>query len=223
MKVAFCTPSLTGLTEPYKQSLAASVPLLHAAGIEDGLVVQFRNSYISNAMANLVAKAMEWGADVIVHLDYDLSWEPDALLRLIETPGDVVGGTYRFKDEPEEYMGIVHTGSDHRPITRPDGCIHAVWLPTGFIKITRRAVERFAEAYTCLKFGTSHIDLFNHGAHRGVWWGQDAAFCRNWNDIGGEVWLIPDLAITHWDGDKSFPGNFHEFLLRQPGGSKAAA
>ena len=220
MKVAFCTPSLTGLTEPYKRSLAASVPVLHAAGIEDGLAVQFRNSYISNAMANLFAKAVEWGADVIVHLDYDLSWEPEDLLKLIQTPGDVVGGTYRFKDEPEEYMGIIRTDSNDRPICREDGCIHAVWLPTGFFKVTRQAVERFTESYPDLKFGPNHVDLFNHGAHKGVWWGQDAAFCRNWNDIGGKVWLIPNLDITHWDGETPYFGNYHEFLMKQPGGSK---
>ena len=219
MKVAFCTPSLAGLTEPYKRSLAASVPVLNQAGIQDGLALQFKNSYISNAMANLFAAGYEWGAEVFVHIDYDLSWEPEDLLRLIRTPGDVVGGTYRFKSEPEEYMGVIRTDEQHKPIVRDDGCIHAVWLPTGFIKITRKAYEKFGESYPHLKFGEKHVDLFNHGAYGGVWWGQDAAFCRNWNDIRGEVWCVPDLNLTHWDGEKPFRGNYHEFLLACPGGS----
>lgn len=222
MKVVVCTPSLVGLTEHYKQSLAASVPALHAAGIEDGLALQFKNSYISNAMANLTASAIESGAEILVYIDYDMSWEPNDLLKLIETPGNVVGATYRFKEEREEYMGVIHTDQNNRPIVRQDGCLHAVWLPTGFMKVTRKAVEKFTKAYPNLKFGPTHIDLFNHGAYKGAWWGQDAAFCRNWNDIGGKVWCVPDITITHWDGDKPYPGNFHEFLLRQPGGSKAA-
>jgi hypothetical protein len=220
MKVVCCTASYTGLTEPYKQSLAASVPYLQSAGIEDGLALQFKNPYISSAMSFLTAKAMESGADVMVYIDYDLSWNPPDLLKLIETPGDVVAGTYRFKEDKVEYMGVIHTGEDHRPVCREDGCIRTLWAPSGFLKVTRKAVDRFTEAYPHLKYGTHHVDLFNHGAHNGAWWGQDAAFGRNWNAIGGEMWIAPNLDITHWDGEKSFPGNFYEFLLRQPGGSK---
>ena len=223
MKAVVCTPSLTGLTEPYRKALAESVPYLEAAGIEDGLALQFKNPYISSAMAFLTAKAMEAAADVLVFIDYDLSWNPPDLLRLIQTPGDVVGGTYRFKDNKEEYMGVIRTDENDRAIVRDDGCIHAVWVPSGFLKVTRQAVEKFTAAYPHLKFGPTHIDLFNHGAYKGAWWGQDAAFCRNWNDIGGEIWLLADLNITHWDGDKGYSGNFHQFLLRQPGGSEDPA
>src|ERR1051325_3979882 len=67
------------------------------------------------------------------------------------------------------------------------------------------------------------VDLFNHGAHEGVWWGEDYAFCRNWCDAGGEIRLVPDLDITHHDGERAYPGNFHQFLLRQPQPEQAPA
>jgi hypothetical protein len=56
-----------------------------------------------------------------------------------------------------------------------------------------------------------------------MWWGEDYAFCRNWQEIGGEVWLVPNLNLNHWSGDKVWKGNFHEYLLKQPGGSKDPA
>jgi hypothetical protein len=56
-----------------------------------------------------------------------------------------------------------------------------------------------------------------------MWWGEDYAFCRNWQELSGEVWIVPDLNLNHWSGDKVWKGNFHQYLLRQPGGSEDPA
>ena len=60
-----------------------------------------------------------------------------------------------------------------------------------------------------------------HGAHEGVWYGEDYAFSRNWIAAGETIWLLPDLDLTHHSATQAYPGNFHRFLLRQPGGSEA--
>lgn len=180
----------------------------------------------------MLRKAQDAKADVIVFIDHDLSWDPEDLLTLIETPGDVVAGTYRFKQDEEEYMGALLPDVHTRPQVRSDGCVLAHVVPAGFLKITRSALSQFMFHHPHLQFideGTLTVDLFNHGVHKGVWWGEDYAFCRNWNETGGQIWVIPDLNITHhikyMDQGKlvqrSFPGNYHNFLLRQPGGSES--
>ena len=121
MKVVFATPSLAGPRPEYIAALEASVPVLDAAGIEHGLTQVLGNPYISGARAELLTKAVNAGADIVVYLDYDLSWRPTDLLTLIETAGDVVAGTYRFKKDDEEYMGGWHVHADMRPVLRPDG------------------------------------------------------------------------------------------------------
>lgn len=171
----------------------------------------------------MARKALDAKADVIVFIDYDLSWDAGDLLKLIETPGDVVAGTYRFKKEPEEYMGELFAGPHGTPLVRGDGCVKASKAPAGFLKVTKAAIDRFMRAYPNLCYGAAyapHVDLFNHGAHNGVWWGEDYAFCRNWIDCGGDVWVVPDLNLTHHSKDKAFPGNYHEYLQRLPGGAK---
>ena len=148
------------------------------------------------------------------------------LLKLIETEGNVVAGTYRCKTEegptPEFYMGTWETDQDFRPILRSDGCISAKLVPAGFLKITAEAVDSFMNAYPELCYGPMHhlsVDLFNHGVHERIWWGEDYSFCRRWKDKCGDIWLVPDLSIDHHAADKVYPGNLHQFLLRQPGGS----
>jgi glycosyltransferase involved in cell wall biosynthesis len=219
VKVVFATPSLNGPTVPYIAALEQSIPLITGAGWTEGYAQEIGNPYISAARATMTRRALDAGADVIVYLDYDLSWDPPDLLRLIETPGDVVAGTYRFKTSDEQYMGHVHCDPDGRPLARADGCIKASRVPAGFLKVTKEAIHRFMEAYPELTYGPKYnlsVDLFHHGAHQGVWYGEDYAFCRNWYALGGEIWLVPDLNLNHHAGDRVFPGNFHEFLLRQP-------
>lgn len=178
--------------------------------------------YISHARATMLRKAMDARADVVVFLDHDLSWRPADLLKLIETEGDVVSGLYRFKKEPEEYMGVLNTTPEGQPIVRAsDGAIRADKVPAGFLKVTKEAVDRFMGAYPELVYGHRYapaVDLFNHGAFEGVWYGEDYAFSRRWRAIGGEIWVVPDLELTHHTSGEAFVGNYHEFLMKQPGG-----
>ena len=221
MKVVFCVPSLNGPTAPFIAAMEKSIPLVTGAGWDEALVQEIGNPYISAARATMLRKALDAKADVVVFLDYDLSWAPEDLLKLIETPGDVVAGLYRFKKDDEEYMGSPCCDANEIAITRDDGCIKGFRIPAGFMKITREGVGRFMRAYPELAYGdptAPAVDLFNHGAHEGVWYGEDYAFSRRWTDCGGEIWIIPDLDLTHHSATEAYPGNYHNFLRRQPGG-----
>lgn len=223
-KVVFCIPTISKPYQVTLDSLEVSAKLIEAAGWEHAAVYMVGCPYISAARAQMLRKALDAKATVIVFIDHDLSWQPDALLRLIETEGDVVSGTYRFKGEPEEYMGAIFPGPDGCPIVREDGCIKAHSIPAGFLKITRAGVNKFMNAYPDLLYGercSPAVDIFNHGVHNWTWYGEDYSFARRWREKCGDIWLIPDLQIDHHSPTQSFPGNFHEYMLRQPGGSKS--
>jgi glycosyltransferase involved in cell wall biosynthesis len=228
-KVVFATPSIAGPTAPYIESLKASLPLIVAAGWDEGYAQKVGCPYISCARADMLRMALDAKADVIVFLDYDLSWDAPDLLNLIETKGDVVSGTYRFKEEneaePERYMGNWDMNPDWTPkIRESDGAISATLIPAGFLKITKEAVDKFMGEYPELSYGPRYsptVDLFNHGARDRIWWGEDYSFAQRWKEKCGDIWLVPDLSINHHAADKVYPGNLHEFLMRQPGGSKA--
>ena len=239
-KVVFCVPFVDRPSEPLMEALEASIPIIKEAGWDEGMAQERGNPYISAARNSMLRRALDAHADVIVFLDYDLSFEPGALLTLIETEGNVVGGTYRFRMEEEKYMGEVQmrpcgNGMETPDVRTSDGAIKMKSLPAGFLKITKEGVDHFMRSYPQLCCSPAYaptVDLFNHGAHKGVWYGEDMAFCRNWREAGGDIWCVPDLNITHHTfrynrktketEHSEFPGNYHEFLLRQPGGSKSA-
>jgi hypothetical protein len=205
-------------------ALEKSIPLIKCQGWEEGSVFEVGSPYISAARANMTRKALDADADVIVYLDDDLSWKSIDILTLLQTEGDVVAGVYRFKDDEEKYMGALVTDDNNFPIVREDGCIKAEAVPAGFLKITAKGIEKFMGEYPELMYGCKYkpsIDLFNHGAHEGVWYGEDYSFSRRWREKCGDLWILPDLDITHHSKEKEYPGNFHKFLLKQPGGSNA--
>lgn len=227
MKVVLASPTITRPFDQFLKAVEASAPLLDAAGIEHQMVFEVGCPYISHARATMLRKALDAKADVVVFLDHDMAWSPPDLLKLIETEGDVVAGLYRFKKADVEYMGVLATHDDGTPIVREsDGALRAEKVPAGFLKVTKEAVDRFMGAYPELIYGHRYnpsIDLFNHGAVGGVWYGEDYAFSRRWRDCGGEIWVAPDLNLDHHNAAGVFRGNFHQFMLRQPGGSEALA
>lgn len=193
------------------------MPLLEAAGVDHQIVFEVGNPYISAARAAMLRKALDAGADMIVFLDHDLSWKPADLLKLVQTPGDVVAGLYRFKKDEEEYMGAVVTDAQNIPQGRAsDGALSGFRVPAGFLKITKEAVNRFMEHYPELVYGPYYypsVDLFNHGACERLWYGEDYAFSRRWLGTGERIWIVPDLDIDHHSHDNTYPGNFHKFML----------
>ena len=224
-KVVFCTPSLSGPTAPYIKSLEDSIPLITGAGWEEGYAQQIGCPYISAARANMLRAALDAKAHVIVFIDYDVSWDPQDLLKLIETEGDVVAGTYRCKIDEEQYMGVIEYDGEGRPVVREtDGAISAKLIPAGFLKVTEAAIDAFMGAYPELCYGPrfhQSVDLFNHGVHDRVWWGEDYSFARRWKEKCGPIWVVPNLNIDHHTKEKVYKGNFHRFLLKLPGGSES--
>jgi len=227
LKVVFATPTISRPFDAFLDAMEASVPALDIEGIDHKMVFEVGSAYISHARATLLRKALDTQPDMVIFLDHDLSWRPQDLVKLIKTPGDVVAGTYRFKQDPVEYMGTWRTDAEGYPETRDDGCIRAEWVPAGFLKVTDQAVHDFLGSYPELAFGSRYrpfVDLFNHGAHNGVWYGEDYAFSRRWNDRGGDIWLVPDLELTHHGADgQAYPGNLHTYLRQRPGGDLAEA
>lgn len=240
-KLIFCTPSLAGPTKPYIKSMEDSLPLIEAAGWEHDYVQIIGVPYISAARATMTRTALDdlraskcrGEQRVIIYLDYDLSWDPEDLLTLLETEGDVVAGTYRCKigdsetgGNDEQYMGKPVYQPDGKPTCRAtDGAISASLIPAGFLKVSIHAINEFMLAYPDLCYGPLYhqsIDLFNHGAYQRIWWGEDYSFARRWKEKCGDIWLIPNLNINHWSKDekgedKVYKGNYHEYLMKLPG------
>jgi hypothetical protein len=89
------------------------------------------------------------------------------------------------------------------------------------MKITRAGVERFMRAYPHLCYGSPinpPSTCSTTAPTRASGGARTTRSPATGIDCGGEIWVVPDLNLTHHSADEAYPGNFHDFMLAQPGG-----
>lgn len=233
-KVIFCTPTMTKPFKAYTDSMEKTVPFLERRGWDCKSIYQIGCPYISHARSKMLRKACDVlnhdpdakDEEFIVFIDHDLAWKPEDMLALLEFPivGHVVAGTYRFKRDEVEFMGKPAFGEKYgAPLCRDIGGKQGVIMesiPAGFLRIDKHVVNHFMKCFPELVFGEAYrpfIDLFNHGAHQGTWYGEDYAFSRRWREAGGMILCLAELDLVHHakdaDGNElPYHGTYDQYL-----------
>ena len=217
----FATPSYSGVPcQEYLGSLERTAALCEASGWAVSYQMVVGDCYVQNARNTLVRAFLDSQATHLLFLDDDMGWPERAALSLLEMPDDIVCGAYPFKDKPG-YPIVINADEDGYPRVRADGCIDTAAAPTGFLRISRQAIERLCAAYPGQQFEVQGpdsqpigfaYDLFPQGVKHGRWWGEDFAFCLLWTGIGGEIWCVPDIDFAHV-GKQTVHGNYHRYLV----------
>lgn len=229
MKVLFGVPAYKGISSiKFLDSLEGTIKLCQESNIDTMFHMIEGNCYIQAARNDIVKYFMITDCDSLFFLDDDIAWNPENVLELIRMDDEIVAGVYPLKAKVEGYPVVIHTDKDGIPNKREDGGIFAAGLPTGFMRVNRSAIEKLIKAYPQQRYSNydengelkeDAYDLFPQGVHNGRWVGEDFAFCRLWTDIGGELIVVPDINFEH-GVQNPVKGNYHEFLLRQKGGSR---
>lgn len=171
-------------------------------------------SLITMGRNQLVADFLATDCDRMVFIDADVSWEPGDLIKLAMHPVDVVGGAYRYKKAEEDYP--IRWLDKPELWADPDtGLLEVESVPGGFLAISRRAFNKLREwrperAYE--HEGRLFHGYFHAPVEAGRIWGEDTAFCNDWRVAGGEVWLDPQLTLTHVDGRQHYTGCIGDWL-----------
>ena len=149
----------------------------------------------------------------IVFVDADLSFDDDAILKLIKHDREIVAGGYPYKKLREEYpVKLVY---DHQMNCKDEktGLVSCSSLPAGLMRIKRSVFEKMQIGMRCDE--RDIFPFFETGMvypDENKWYGEDSFFCKRWRDMGGELWLEPRINFTHY-GIHGFSGNYHEYLI----------
>lgn len=173
-------------------------------------------SLITMARNQLCADFRASDCDRMVFIDADVSWEPGALLKLAAHPVDVVGGAYRYKRAAEDYP--VRWIAGELWADPETGLLEVAAVPGGFLAISRAALDKLEaqhpnRAYT--HEGRAFHGFFHAPIGDGCIWGEDTAFCNDWREAGGKVWLDPELTLTHSGGVNNYQGHIGDWLRRR--------
>ena len=94
-------------------------------------------------------------------------------------------------------------------------------MPSGFMRLSRACLTKMVLAHPQRRFrdtnspaGYAHA-LFDNIHIGDDYWGEDFSFCKRWRDIGGTIWIDPELVLGHC-GLKTFTGSIGEWLKARP-------
>lgn len=217
VRVFLATMSPDGkLHANFIRSLVQSLPALEAAGFSVDFALEAGNCHVDDARNACVRQFKATGADFMVFLDSDVGWEPSGLVALCSAPGDVVTGVYPKKQFPE---GFPVRAMDGERWADAYGRVEVEAAPTGFMKISREAIERLEEAEP-KKFigsdGGEYTILFERTFEDGARWSGDYSFCRKWKKLGGKIYVLPDLKFSH-EGHFEWVGCLGDHWRRESG------
>lgn len=231
MKVIIATPfyELKGFS-PYISSIVHTVKMLTQLGIEHEFWELSGDSYVHRARNTICTKFLEDpDATDLFFLDSDMQWNPDAFVKMLMLPEEVVGGSYPVKNNWAQWTSVAvfqeeENGKRH-PIGRflGDGSalIQAEMLSAGFLRLKRTALEKFRDHYPDARYkepfadpeysDRDYIAFFEAIREDGLLWGEDMMFSRRLKQMGMPLWIYPNVEMGHY-GVKGWTGNYDRFL-----------
>jgi len=173
------------------------------------------SSVLPKIRNEMVGKAVDSGADVILFIDSDVAFDPKSVAHLVTSDRDVSFIAYRRKETAESYTCKIESGEDGKPLVE-DGWIKLSAAGTGLLAIKTSVIKNMYLAYPDLKYtsdeGDERFSLFDFLVYDGMYKGEDYTFCRRWRDIGGKIWMWPDVNTAHV-GAFEYRGNVADFLM----------
>jgi len=199
------------LTCETARSLLNEQGAAHLAGVELQIVFVPGSSLITQARNQAVKEFIDSDADRMVFIDSDVAWEVGSLLRIASHEVDFCGGAYRYKDETEGYPVGWINDRDELWADKDTGLIEVAMLPGGFLSLSRDVFLKLSKAHPNRVY-EFHGHPFHAFFHCPPGDGEDGAFCRDWREAGGEIWLDPELTLTHVDGAQKYTGRIGDWL-----------
>lgn len=211
--VVFCVPSLSRTVGiEFMASMLGTVALLSSKGIPVSFLALGGDPYLAKVRSRLASDFLRTDPTVfgsLFFLDDDIGWPAEAVLRLLESPLDVVAGVYPEKNDQTAFPIELELDIDHF-VRNGDGLLKALHVPTGFLRIKRHVLEKMRDVSGTFvdksqEFGPVLCwDIFQMGyienpeqPGTGAWWGEDYLWSARWRGMGGEIWVDPNIEFTH--------------------------
>jgi hypothetical protein len=203
-KVHICMPCYGGmLTESTFMSFVKWGNTARQLGIDWTMETMTNESLITRARNTLTAKfLLNNDSTHLMFIDADIGWEPWHLLVMLNADKDVIGGLYPMKSLPIKWCVNGFDGA------KEDGQLQEVSKTgTGFLLIKRHVFEKLNKHPHVIPFKNdigldpaldAHMKTyFDTGVRENRYYSEDWAFCENWRDLGGEVWVDKRVLLKH--------------------------
>jgi hypothetical protein len=230
-RVMLGTPCARAPVLDYTTSFADTCVNLTVAGIAYETHFVIGSSNLPNARNTIAARFLASKCTDLIFIDDDMGWRPEAVIRLLASEQNVIAGVGRKKVEkpnsdPEVWCFSALT-DEHKTIPPQDamGAVQVQAVGTAFMKIEREVFETMIAAHPEWKrdgqqgmpadVKAKYYQFFRFDPDDSTEMGEDFVFCKRWRDLGGSVWIDPQIALSHV-GSKAWSGCIAELMLKAP-------
>ena len=237
-KLFIATPMYGGQCHgSYTKAITDLMVLCTKYGIEAKLFFIFNESLVQRARNYLTDEFVRSGYDHMIFIDSDIHFEPQDVLVMMHFAAsrddmDVVCGPYPKKaiswekikvavdkgyadqnpNNLEEFVGdFVFNPADGVTQFRVDEPVEVKESGTGFMLITRTALEKYDVAFPKQSYKPDHVRTENFDGKREImayfdcvicpdtkrYLSEDYMFCQWMRKAGGKVWLLPWMRLKH--------------------------
>jgi hypothetical protein len=239
VKLFLSTPCYGGLClEKYMTSIIKLQLRLIKEGIQLMLDTTENESLVHRARNVAIGRFMQkTDADYFMFIDADIDFDAESVVRLVKSGHDVSVAVYPKKvvmwdqakkaveDGDERNMAmlssslVANIGAQRRSVE--NGFVELLDGPTGFMVISRGALDKMHEHFTELKCKNDHQNrdfdeycavfdcMIDPESRRYL--SEDYAFCRRWQQIGGKIYADIHTTLGHV-GNLPFSGCMNERL-----------
>ena len=218
--VLFAIPSLEmKICAEQVNAMIGADRLLRDAGYKTEYLSVGGDYYLSKIRSRLATSFLEdTDAEYMFCLDDDVGFDYRKPLQYVKKDVDIIAGIYPKRD-PDQLEWPVRLTSNE---VTEDGFSKADLLPTGFMCIKRRVLEKLAE--TCNHFYDSnlnsrekrkYLELFQMGIHDHHWLSEDYVFSLQAKALGFDLWADTNHLMTH-RGHRVWIANIRDSLKSQP-------
>ncbi len=226
VQIFVSTPCYGGLClDGYAESMLNLQRLCAMKGIQMLLDTTENESLIPRARNISIARFLyKTNADFFIFIDADVHFDPNAIVRLVESGHDIAVACYPKKvimwDQAEEAIkkgdqrNIQRLASSlvmnfrHAKTQVTNGFTEVLDGPTGFMCIKRSVIERMYEHYKdtlMCKNDHQNRDLDEYCAifdcmidpETKRYLSEDYAFCRRWQQMGGQIYADVTTVLGH--------------------------
>lgn len=217
MKVVIGTPSLTGQVQSeYVESLVETVRLASKHNIDIYPILLSYESILPQARNEIVKIAYGAEADMLVFIDADMAWSPNAFLKVVQAEQDAIAISYpRKSDEPRFECNF-----DLNNLELNGDLLKVDSVGTGFLKLSKTVLAGLWENSPEVLFrGKLLKNIFEYATPKPdttddsslVFMSEDIHLCAKIRALGFDIWVDTTTTCSHY-GIKSWHYNFADFL-----------
>lgn len=223
MKVYVATPAYGGiLANSYLSSIISMRHTLMTRGIDCVIDFVTSESLIPRARNLMVEKFMREGSCThLLFIDADIAFNAELVVSLLQSDKDVACGVYPKKGY--DWSKLQQTINPQEPTyqkcldfninvtsnsTIENGMVRVLDAATGFMLIKRSVIDRMKDAYKDTLGCVNDVQGYNIDTYVAVfdcmidpetrrYLSEDFAFCRRWQQLGGEIWVNLAYGLGH--------------------------